>query len=137
MKLAVLSTIITATAAFAPTSSRSRSATNTALFSSTPNPDEATTTTDIPADAPADIPQPPPAPVVAAINGWVPDDTAPCYGLPGALAPTGFFDPLGFAQKGITLNEVKCKREAEVMHGSVAMLATGDTGGKGYPVHSA
>mgnify|MGYP001232548875 CR=1 FL=1 len=62
--------------------------------------------------------------VVAPINGWVADESLPCYGLPGALAPTGFFDPLGFAQKGISLEEVKRNREAEVMHGRVAMLAS-------------
>jgi len=64
------------------------------------------------------------APSVAAINGWVPDEYAPCFGLPGAIAPTGFFDPLGFAQAGISLNEVKRNREAEVMHGRVAMIAS-------------
>jgi len=58
------------------------------------------------------------------INGWVPDASKPCFGLPGAIAPTGFFDPLGFCQAGITLNEVKRYREAEVQHGRVAMLAT-------------
>ena len=41
------------------------------------------------------------------INGWVPDSNLPCYGLPGAIAPTGYFDPLGFAQTGISLNDVK------------------------------
>ena len=42
--------------------------------------------------------------------------------LPGALAPMGFFDPLGFAEKA---NEATLKRyrEAEVTHGRVAMLA--------------
>eukprot|EP00563_Minutocellus_polymorphus_P020915 CAMPEP_0197729082 /NCGR_PEP_ID=MMETSP1434-20131217/29408_1 /TAXON_ID=265543 /ORGANISM="Minutocellus polymorphus, Strain CCMP3303" /LENGTH=296 /DNA_ID=CAMNT_0043315663 /DNA_START=117 /DNA_END=1007 /DNA_ORIENTATION=+ len=59
----------------------------------------------------------------AAINGWVADEGLPCYGLPGVLPPTGFFDPLGFAQRGISLNEVKRNREAEVMHGRVAMIA--------------
>ena len=54
----------------------------------------------------------------------MPDESLPCYGLPGAVAPTGYFDPLGFAQAGITLNEVKRNREAEVMHGRVAMIAT-------------
>jgi len=58
-----------------------------------------------------------------SINGWTPDDNQPCYGLPGALAPTGFFDPLGFAQTGISLNEIKRYREAEAMHGRVAMVA--------------
>jgi hypothetical protein len=56
------------------------------------------------------------------INGWVPDKSKPCWGLPGAVAPTGYFDPLGFCQKGISLNDVKRTRESEVMHGRVAML---------------
>jgi len=60
---------------------------------------------------------------VAPINGWVPSASLPLYGLPGAVAPLGYFDPLGFSQEGITLNEVKRYREAEVMHGRVAMLA--------------
>jgi len=59
----------------------------------------------------------------AAINGWVPDANKFCYGLPGSLPPVGEFDPLGFAQKGISLNDVKRNREAEVTHGRVAMLA--------------
>lgn len=59
----------------------------------------------------------------AAINGWVADANQPCYGLPGAVAPTGYFDPLGFCQPGISLNDVKRYRESEVMHGRVAMLA--------------
>mmetsp|Transcript_9808 Transcript_9808/g.21257 ORF Transcript_9808/g.21257 Transcript_9808/m.21257 type:complete len:262 (+) Transcript_9808:262-1047(+) len=113
MKLAILSTTVAATAAFAPISSHTAS--QSALYSTT---EEAISTEDIPAD----IPQPIPA--VAAINGWVPDESMKCYGLPGAVAPTGYFDPLGFAQSGITLNEIKRNREAEVMHGRVAMIAT-------------
>merc|ERR1719251_887666 len=58
------------------------------------------------------------------INGWSPDSSSPCFGLPGSVAPTGYFDPLGFARDGISLNEVKRNREAEVMHGRVAMVAT-------------
>merc|ERR1719390_334298 len=57
------------------------------------------------------------------INGWVPDENLPCYGLPGVLAPTGYFDPIGFSRNGITLNEIKRNREAEIMHGRVAMMA--------------
>merc|ERR1719491_977656 len=43
--------------------------------------------------------------------------------MPGALAPMGFFDPAGFANKAdeATLRKY---REAEVTHGRVAMLAT-------------
>lgn len=114
MKLAILSTTIAAAAAFAPTATiASRSALRSL---------ETETAEEIASDIAADIPQP--APAVAPINGWVPDETKPCYGLPGAVAPTGYFDPLGFAQTGITLNEVKRNREAEVMHSRVAMLAT-------------
>jgi hypothetical protein len=43
--------------------------------------------------------------------------------LPGAIAPTGFFDPLGFAAKA-DANTLKRYREAELTHGRVAMLAT-------------
>ncbi|CAB9506994.1 b binding protein L1818, chloroplastic [Seminavis robusta] len=43
--------------------------------------------------------------------------------LPGALAPMGFFDPLGFAAKA-DVNTLKRYREAELTHGRVAMLAT-------------
>ena len=32
---------------------------------------------------------------VTAANGWVPDETKPCFGLPGMVAPTGYFDPIG------------------------------------------
>lgn len=124
MKLAVLSTTIAASAAFAPISSHSA---KSALYST---PEEAAVVEV--EDIPADIPQPVPA--VAAINGWVPDETAPCYGLPGAVAPTGYFDPLGFAQTGITLNEIKRNREAEVMHGRVAMVASvGYLVGENFP----
>jgi hypothetical protein len=65
----------------------------------------------------------PPAPVVKLINGWAADAAKPCYGLPGAISPLGFFDPLGFT-KDKELNGVKRLREAEIMHGRVAMMAT-------------
>ena len=42
--------------------------------------------------------------------------------MPGALAPMGFFDPLGFAEKADE-KTLKRYREAEVTHGRVAMLA--------------
>lgn len=42
--------------------------------------------------------------------------------MPGALAPMGFFDPLGFAAKADE-KTLKRYREAEVTHGRVAMLA--------------
>jgi hypothetical protein len=43
-------------------------------------------------------------------------------GLPGALPPVGFFDPLGFAEKA-TDATLQRYREAELAHGRVAMLA--------------
>ena len=54
-------------------------------------------------------------------NGWTPNQDLPCYGLPGA--PYSFMDPLGFT-KNKSVSEVKRIREAEVMHGRVAMMAT-------------
>jgi len=112
MKLAILSATVTATAAFAP----SLTPNARTMFASTPEDLSEST-------PPIEMQEAPPVPVITPINGWVPDDTKPCYGLPGALAPTGFFDPLGFAQAGISLNDVKRNREAELMHGRVAMLA--------------
>mmetsp|Transcript_29699 Transcript_29699/g.45009 ORF Transcript_29699/g.45009 Transcript_29699/m.45009 type:complete len:213 (+) Transcript_29699:84-722(+) len=43
--------------------------------------------------------------------------------LPGAIEPTGLFDPLGFAEKA-DANTLKRYREAEITHGRVAMLAS-------------
>ena len=43
--------------------------------------------------------------------------------IPGAIAPTGLFDPLGFAEKADEAT-LKRYREAELTHGRVAMLAT-------------
>jgi hypothetical protein len=60
-----------------------------------------------------------PAPVArtsSAMNAFTVDT------MPGALAPAGFFDPLGFAEKADE-KTLKRYREAEVTHGRVAMLA--------------
>merc|ERR1719461_828305 len=57
------------------------------------------------------------------VNGWTANPNEFCAGLPGALAPVGEFDPLGFA-KDLPVQEIKRYREAEVTHGRVAMLAT-------------
>jgi len=65
-----------------------------------------------------------PTPPVEKINGWAPDAKKPCFGLPGAISPFGFFDPLGFSGGEATLNDVKRLREAEIMHGRVGMMAT-------------
>ena len=56
------------------------------------------------------------------VFGWTPDASKPCYGLPGAIEPLGFFDPLELT-KDADLNTVKRYREAEVMHSRVAMMA--------------
>merc|ERR1712224_555221 len=45
-----------------------------------------------------------------------------CYGLPGAIAPVGQFDPLGFSANVDEL-EMNRLREAELVHGRVGMLA--------------
>jgi len=57
----------------------------------------------------------------ATLNFWSPDASRPMYGLPGA--PYSFFDPLGFS-KNVSLSAAKRLREAEIMHGRVAMMAT-------------
>merc|ERR1719251_319903 len=61
--------------------------------------------------------------VYPTVNGWTADPAKFCLGLPGALAPMGEFDPLGFT-KDLPVQEIKRYREAEVTHGRVAMLAT-------------
>jgi hypothetical protein len=152
MKLIILSSLIGATCAFAPAA---RSGVTPSSLRSTPtdtneettaiNGDEPETTFSILSEeepkSTADY-QPwevnaygqTASSAAAAINGWTPDATLPCFGLPGALAPTGYFDPLGFCQNGISLNDVKRYREAEVQHGRVAMLAAvGYLAGEAFP----
>jgi len=46
-----------------------------------------------------------------------------CGGLPGAIAPLGDFDPLGFST-GKDALEINRLREAELTHGRVGMLAS-------------
>ncbi|GMH46610.1 hypothetical protein TrRE_jg8810 [Triparma retinervis] len=82
------------------------------------NPEEPTISTTIGEETGGE-----PIPAVSAINGWVADASKPCFGLPGAISPLGFFDPLGFT-KDKELTGVKRLREAEIMHGRVAMMAT-------------
>merc|ERR1712232_59706 len=52
----------------------------------------------------------------------VEEDSFTVENMPGAVAPLGLFDPLGFAAKADE-NTLKRYREAEVTHGRVAMLA--------------
>jgi hypothetical protein len=104
MKLTILAALVGSATAFAP--SASTGASTTALGMEVA-PEESVIA----------------AAAVKAINGWVPNPKEPCFGLPGAISPLGFFDPLGFT-KEMELNEVKRFREAEVMHSRVAMMAT-------------
>merc|ERR1712162_74915 len=64
-----------------------------------------------------------PAFVYPTVNGWTAAPEKFCAGLPGAIAPFGNFDPLGFTND-LPVQEVRRFREAEVTHGRVAMLAT-------------
>jgi len=108
-------------AAFAPAvgswSSSPSAAAALHMSDATPVPAPAPIDIDIEAE---DISSPPAYPTV---NGWTADPAAFCFGLPGALAPMGNFDPLGLS-KDLPVQEVKRYREAEVTHGRVAMLAT-------------
>jgi len=117
MKLLLLSSFLTVSSGFAPISTSSFRASN-AL--------QATTEPEVEVEVPEVLM---PIPELSTqtpltLNGWTPDETYECFGLPGAVAPTGFFDPIGFSRYGISLNEVKRYRESEVMHGRVAMMAT-------------
>jgi len=114
MKLALFAAAVVGTSAFAPSATVG---TSSALLMSEPANEEAATEP-IVADQVQEL-----TPAVVAINGWSADASAPCYGLPGSSSPLGFFDPLGFT-KDADLNTVKRYREAEVMHGRVAMMAT-------------
>lgn len=96
----------TASAFVAPGASSS-----TKLFAATPSMEGAET-------APVDDPKK----VWPTVNGWTADPDKFCAGLPGAIAPLGEFDPLGFT-KDLPVQEIKRFREAEVTHGRVAMLA--------------
>jgi len=103
MKIAIIAALVGSAAAFSP--SVSNGASTTALRMETATTEEVA------------------VPAVLPINGWVPNQEEPCYGLPGAISPLGFFDPLGFT-KEMELGGVKRFREAEIMHGRVAMMAT-------------
>mmetsp|Transcript_10745 Transcript_10745/g.16477 ORF Transcript_10745/g.16477 Transcript_10745/m.16477 type:complete len:243 (+) Transcript_10745:203-931(+) len=72
---------------------------------------------------PEEVPEEPEKPQYPTVNGWTADPTKFCAGLPGAVAPLGEFDPLGFT-KDLPIQEIKRFREAEVTHGRVAMLAS-------------
>eukprot|EP00984_Skeletonema_dohrnii_P014881 scaffold6350_cov78-Skeletonema_dohrnii-CCMP3373.AAC.1 len=105
MKLAILSAAIAGASAFAPSTTAPQL---TALRMSEVEEVAA------PVAAVEEVAEPamPEVEVVAPLNYWVPDESAPCFGLPGAVAPLGFFDPLGFS-KGKDVDGVKRLREAE------------------------
>jgi hypothetical protein len=122
MKLLILSSLIGASCAFAPsTQNRVTSLLRSSEETGTP---AVTEEPFIFPDLNGESSSMPAAAAVASINGWTADASKPCYGLPGSVAPTGYFDPLGFCQTGMSLNDVKRYREAEVQHGRVAMLAS-------------
>jgi hypothetical protein len=112
MKLAILATTVSAACAFAPSTSV---VTNSAIRMSETETEAVAVEEPVVAE--------PAAAYVLPINGWVADESLPLWGLPGAVAPLGFFDPIGFS-KDLDLNATKRYREAEVMHGRVAMMAT-------------
>merc|ERR1711966_622718 len=60
--------------------------------------------------------------MAATPASYDPSDFSDVQNLPGIIAPTGFFDPLGLSE-GASENELKRYREAELTHGRVAMLA--------------
>merc|ERR1740127_81164 len=62
------------------------------------------------------------APRAPVPNMMAKAEPAFCYGLPGAIAPAGEFDPLGFSENVDEL-EMNRLREAELTHGRVGMLA--------------
>lgn len=115
MKIAILSATLGVASAFAPASNVAPS---TSLRMS--EPETITEEPIVNAEGAVAVPA---TPAVTPLNGWVPNASLPCYGLPGAIAPLGFFDPLGFS-KDKELMDVKRLREAEIMHGRVAMMAT-------------
>ena len=104
--LTILATLAVSSQAFAPSSSK------------TPNHNQLRMSEEV-----VEVEELIETPAVPAINGWVPDSSKPCFGLPGAIAPFGYFDPLGFCNER-ELDGVKRFREAEIMHGRVAMMAT-------------
>jgi hypothetical protein len=107
MKTFILATAAGSAAAFAPSSSKAFKACSPLYMS----------------DAVVEVIEtPPPKPAYPTVNGWTADPEAFCAGLPGAVAPFGNFDPLGFT-KDLSVNEIKRYREAEVTHGRVGMLA--------------
>ena len=120
MKLAILSAAVAGASAFAP--STAPQLTTSLRMSETIEEVAAAPVESTAEPVAAAIPDEP-VETVTPLNYWVPDESLPLYGLPGAVAPLGFFDPLGFS-KNIELDGAKRLREAEIMHCRVAMMAT-------------
>ncbi len=109
MKIAFVFSALTATAsAFAPSTSTTRTS--------------ALSMADAVMEV-AEVTEEPAKPAYPTINGWTADPEKFCAGLPGAVAPLGNFDPLGFS-KNIPVTQVKRLRESEILHCRVGMLAT-------------
>jgi Chlorophyll A-B binding protein. len=118
--LATVASLAGGASAFAPASRTLRTTSSSWSMSSSEETESSSSSTT--EEIVPETPITPPPPAVTPINGWVPDASLPCYGLPGAIAPLGFFDPLGFTNNR-ELVGVKRIREAEVMHGRVSMMA--------------
>ena len=110
MKLTILSVIISAACAFSPSVPRSAILSSLSMSS---NPEEPTISTTIGEETGGE-----PIPAVSAINGWVADASKPCFGLPGAISPLGFFDPLGFTKDKVRLTET-LTRYTKLLGGSL------------------
>lgn len=129
MKLVIIAALAGSATAFVPSASTGVTVAATLRMSETATEDATINNGEAPAvsepEAAATEESPFAAPAAAAItlNGWTADAALPCYGLPGAISPLGFFDPLGFS-KDAELGTVKRYREAEILHGRVAMMAT-------------
>merc|ERR1719487_3251079 len=108
MKLVVLALAATSASAFVATPRAARSAVKMTAEPAVAEPPAAE-------EAPA-------TPAYPTLNGWTADPSKFCWGLPGAIAPMGDFDPAGLATD-LDLTEMKRFREAEVTHGRVAMTA--------------
>merc|ERR1719460_43757 len=65
----------------------------------------------------------PPTPRAGNVKAVIAAKREFCYGLPGAIAPAGQFDPANFLE-GASKDEVYRLREAEITHGRVGMLAS-------------
>jgi len=110
MKLSLaLSLLVSGACAFAPSPLRSRTSTSSVA-------------SDITAES-TEVEEEEQTISYPTVNGWTADPSKFCAGLPGATAPLGEFDPLGFTTD-LPVQEIKRYREAEVTHGRVAMLAT-------------